>query len=105
MRQLYQEVRQIVREMCPSMPGNMQEAVVEARAQLQAEAKLKDVCRQLNIPVPLTTASPSVVLPTKSSPGSKPQVPKETTTAQDDPKSAQAEVETAQATSSKGGPK
>ena len=30
---LYQEVRQIVREMCPSMPGNMQEAVVEARAQ------------------------------------------------------------------------
>ena len=31
---LYQEVRQIVKEMCPLMPGNMQEAVVEARAQL-----------------------------------------------------------------------
>ena len=105
MHLLYQEVRQIVREMCPLMPGNMQEAVVEARAQLQAEAKLKDVCRQLNIPVSLTTASPPVVLPTKSSPESEPQVPKEITTAQDDPKSAQAKVETAQATSSKGGPK
>ena len=34
MRPLYQEVQQIVREMCPAMPGNMQEAVVEARAQL-----------------------------------------------------------------------
>ena len=54
MHPLYQEVRQFVREMCPSMPGNIQEAVVEVRAQLQAEAKLKDVCRQLNIPLPLT---------------------------------------------------
>ena len=78
---LYQEVGQIMREMCPSMPGNMQEAVVKARAQLQAEAKLKDACRQLNIPVPLTTVSPFVVLPTKSSSGSESQVPKETTTA------------------------
>ena len=105
MHPLYQEVRQIVREMCPSMPGNMQEAVVEARAQLQAEAKLKDICRQLNIPVPLTTISPSVVLPAKSSSGSESQVLKEKTVAQDDPKSAQIEVETAQATSSKGDPR
>ena len=32
MRLLYVEVRNIVREMCPSMPGQMQDAVVEARA-------------------------------------------------------------------------
>ena len=68
---LYQEVRQIVREMCPLMPGNMQEAVVEVRAQLQAEAKLKDTCRQLNIPVPLTAVSSSVVLLTESSSGNE----------------------------------
>ena len=102
---LYQEVRQIMREVCPSMPGNMQEAVVEARAQLQAEAKLKDICRQLNIPVPLTAVSSSVVLPTKSSSGSESQVPKETTITQGDSKTAQAEMETAEATSSKGGPR
>ena len=71
MHPLYQEVRQIVKELCPSMPGNMQEAVVEVRAQLQAEAKLKDVCRQLNIPVPLTAVSSSVVFPTESSPRHK----------------------------------
>ena len=53
------------------MPGNMQEAVVEARAQLQAEAKLKDVCRQLNIPVPLTTVTPTVEIPAKLPPESE----------------------------------
>ena len=42
---LYQEVRQIVMEMCPAIPGHMHEAVVEVRAQLQGEAKLKDVCK------------------------------------------------------------
>ena len=105
MHPLYQEVRQIMREMCPSMPGNMQEAVVEVRAQLQAEAKLKDVCRQLNIPVPLTAVSSSVVLPTESSPRSETQVLKETTTTQGDPKTAQAEMETAEATLSKGEPR
>ena len=37
MQPLYVEVRNIVKEMCPSMPGQMQNAVVEARAQLIAE--------------------------------------------------------------------
>ena len=37
MQPLYMEVRNIVKEMCPSMPGQMQNAVVEARAQLLAE--------------------------------------------------------------------
>ena len=83
----------------------MQEAVVEARAQLQAEAKLKDICRQLNIPVPLTAVSSSVVLLTESSSGSESQVPKETTATQGNPKTAQAEMETAEATSSKGEPR
>ena len=92
-----------MREMCPSMPGNMQEAVVEARAQLQAEVKLKDACRQLNIPVPLTAVSYSVVLLTGSSSKSKSQ--KETTIAQGDPKTTQAEMETAEATLSKGEPR
>ena len=40
MQPLYVEVRNIVKEMCPSMPGQMQSAVVEARAQLLAETKL-----------------------------------------------------------------
>ena len=31
MKPLYVEVRNIVREMCPSMPGQMQDAVVKAR--------------------------------------------------------------------------
>ena len=50
MRPLYIEVRNIVREMCPSMPGQMQGAVVEARAQLLAEVKLRELCKQLGIP-------------------------------------------------------
>ena len=37
MRPLHVEVRSIIREMCPSMPGQMQDAIVEARAQLLAE--------------------------------------------------------------------
>ena len=37
MQPLYLEIRNIVKEMCPSMPGQMQDAVVEARAQLMAE--------------------------------------------------------------------
>ena len=105
MHPLYQEVRQIVKEMCPSMPGNMQEAVVEVRAQLQAEAKLKDICRQLNIPVPLTAVPSSVVFPTDSSPRSEIQVLKETTLTQGDPKTAQAEIKSAEATASKGEPR
>ena len=52
MRPLYVEVRNIVREMCPSMPGQMQEAVVEARAQLLVEVKLRELCKQLGIPAP-----------------------------------------------------
>ena len=52
MKPLYVEVRNIVREMCPSMPGQMQDAVVEARAQLLAEIKLKELCKQLGVPAP-----------------------------------------------------
>ena len=50
MKPLYVEVRNIVREMCPSMPGQMQDAVVEARAQLLAEVKLRELCKQLGVP-------------------------------------------------------
>ena len=52
MQPLYVEVRNIVKEMCPSMPGQMQNTVVEARAQLLAETKLKELCRQLGVPAP-----------------------------------------------------
>ena len=52
MKPLYVEVRNIVKEMCPSMPGQMQDAVVEARAQLLAEVKLKELCEQLGVPAP-----------------------------------------------------
>ena len=38
----------------------MQEAVLEARAQLQPEAKLKDICKQLNIPVPIIPTPPAM---------------------------------------------
>ena len=34
------------------MPGQMQDAVVEARAQLLAETKLKELCEQLGVPTP-----------------------------------------------------
>ena len=50
MKPLYVEVRNIVKEMCPSMLGQMQKAVVEARAQLLAEVKLKELCKQLGVP-------------------------------------------------------
>ena len=50
MQPLYVEVRNIVKEMCPSMPGQMQSVVVEARAHLLAETKLKELCRQLGVP-------------------------------------------------------
>ena len=52
MQPLYVEVRNIVKEMCPSMPGQMQSAVVEACAQLLAETKLKELCKQLGVPAP-----------------------------------------------------
>ena len=52
MKPLYVEVRNIVKEMCPSMPGQMQSAVVEARAQLLAEVELKELCKQLGVPAP-----------------------------------------------------
>ena len=38
--------------MCPSMPGQMQDTVVEARAQFLAEVKLKELCEQLRVPAP-----------------------------------------------------
>ena len=52
MKPLYVEVRNIVREMCPSMLGQMQDTVVEARAQLLAEVKLQELCKQLGVPAP-----------------------------------------------------
>ena len=60
MKPLYVEVRNIVKEMCPSMPGQMQSAVVEARAQLLAEVKLKELCKQLGVPVPQYEPLPMV---------------------------------------------
>ena len=62
MKPLYVEVRNIVKEMCPSMPGQMQSAVVEARAQLLAEVKLKELCGQLGVPAP-RYETPSMVHP------------------------------------------
>ena len=60
MKPLYVEVRNIVKEMCPSMPGQMQDAVVEARAQLLAEVKLKELCKQLGVPAPRYEPPPMV---------------------------------------------
>ena len=60
MQPLYLEIRNIVKEMCPSMPGQMQDAVVEARAQLLAETKLKELCKQLGIPAPRYEPPPIV---------------------------------------------
>ena len=60
MKPSYVEVRNIVKEMCPSMPGQMQDAVVEARAQLLAEVKLKELCKQLGVPVPQYEPPPMV---------------------------------------------
>ena len=52
MKPLHVELRNIVREMCLSMPGQMQDTIVEARAQLLAEIKLKELCKQLGVPAP-----------------------------------------------------
>ena len=60
MQPLYVEVRNIMKEMCPSMPGQMQSAVVEARAQLLAETKLKELCKQLGVPAPRYEPPPMV---------------------------------------------
>ena len=60
MRPLYVEVRNIVKEMCPSMPGQMQDVVVEARAQLLAEVKLKELCKQPEVPAPQYKPPPMV---------------------------------------------
>ena len=46
--------------MCLAMPGQLQEAVVEARAQLLLEARLKEICQKLNIPLPANVAPPAV---------------------------------------------
>ena len=61
-RRLSQEVRAIVKEMCPLMPGQLQEAVVKARAQLLLEARLKEICQNLNIPLP-AIISPQAIHP------------------------------------------
>ena len=60
MQPLYLEIRNIVKEMCPSMPGQMQDAVVEAHAQLLAETKLKELCKQLGVPAPRYEPPPMV---------------------------------------------
>ena len=60
MQPLYVEVRNIVKKMCPSMLGQMQNAVVEARAQLLAETKLKELCKQLGVPAPQYEPPPMV---------------------------------------------
>ena len=60
MKPLYMEVRNIVTEMCPSMPGQMQNAVAEARAQLLAEVKLKELCKQLGVPAQRYEAPPMI---------------------------------------------
>ena len=60
MQPLYLEIRNIVKEMCPSMPGQMQDAVVEACAQLLAETKLKEMCEQLGVPAPRYEPLPMV---------------------------------------------
>ena len=60
MQPLYLEIRNIVKEMCPSMPGQMQDAVVEAHAQLLAETKLKELCKQLGVPAPRYEPPPIV---------------------------------------------
>ena len=44
------------------MPGQMQDTVVEARAQLLAEVKLKELCKQLGVPAP-QYEPPSMVHP------------------------------------------
>ena len=59
-RRLSQEVQAIVKEMCPAMPGQLQEVVVKARAQLLLEARLKEICQKLNIPLPAIVAPPAV---------------------------------------------
>ena len=60
MQPLYLEIRNIVKEMCPSMPGQMQDTVVEAHAQLLAETKLKELCKQLGVPAPQYEPPPMV---------------------------------------------
>ena len=59
-RPLSHEICSIVKEMCPSMPGQLQEVVIEVRAQLLAEAKLKELCKQLNIPLPIVPTPPVI---------------------------------------------
>ena len=49
---LHLEVRGIVQERCPSMLGQLPEAIVEAHVQLLAETKLEELCQQLGIAPP-----------------------------------------------------
>ena len=74
MRPLHVQVRNIVREMCPSMPGQMQDVIVEARAQLLAEVKLKELCKQLGVlalryePLPMVHPIDEGILGEKAAP-------------------------------------
>ena len=57
---LHMEVRRLVGEMCPAMPGQLQEAIVEARAQLLAELRLKELCRKMGLPLPKKPVPPMI---------------------------------------------
>ena len=57
---LHMEVRRLVGEMCPAMPGQLQEAIVEAQAQLLAELRLKELCRKLGLPLPKKPVPPMI---------------------------------------------
>ena len=50
---LHLEIRKIVRSMCNNIPSATQDQIVEARAQLLAEERMKELCRELGIPCPL----------------------------------------------------
>ena len=60
MMPLYMEVRGLVKQMCPAMPGQLQEAIVEAWVQLLAEARLKELSKQLGVPVARREVVPMV---------------------------------------------
>ena len=50
---LHLEIRKIVRSMCNRIPSATQDQIVEARAQLLAEERMRELCKELRIPCPL----------------------------------------------------
>ena len=47
---LHLEIRKIIRDMCSRIPSATQDQIVEARAQLLVEARMKELCKELGIP-------------------------------------------------------